>query len=155
MGSWEWVGKSLQRALSNDYRTISCVAAAAAIICRPTDHYGSATDIDADTAILRKCTRVVIHCEKLRHYFTPYAPVEYMDHHVKFAAPLRQEFKSEGYILWAGVRTNLPPLVDWVNKHPLPGELHVLTKMTCLLEVDRRRKHPAAHAAWLALRALL
>jgi hypothetical protein len=50
-----------------------------------------------------------------------------MDHHVKFAAPLRTRFRADGFILWVGVRTNLPPLVEWVNSHELPGELRVLT----------------------------
>jgi hypothetical protein len=49
-----------------------------------------------------------------------------MDHHVKFAAAAAACHPS-GFILWVGVRTNLPPLVEWVNGHSLPGELRVLT----------------------------
>src|SRR5205823_4435613 len=32
-----------------------------------------------------------------------------------------------GFIVWVGVRTNLPPLVEWANAHPLAGTLLVLT----------------------------
>jgi hypothetical protein len=68
----------------------------------PVDYYVSPAD----------CSRIVVHSQKLRYYFEPYAPVEYIDHHVRFAAPMRERFLSEGFILWVGVRTNLPPLVD-------------------------------------------
>jgi hypothetical protein len=46
---------------------------------------------------------------------------------VKFAAPLRRRFRRSGNLLWVGVRSNLPPLVEWVNEHPLPVPLDVLT----------------------------
>src|SRR5262249_40235694 len=93
----------------------------------PLDYYGSPQEIEADAPMLRRCARVLVHCERLRPYFERYASVEYMDHHVKFAAPLRDRFREEGFILWAGVRSNLPPLVEWVNANSLTGELVVLT----------------------------
>jgi hypothetical protein len=151
-GSWQWVGADLMRELSTSFRTRSFRGPAlpdcdvlvlvkhplppdllarlpprTALLSCPLDFYSSAAEIDADSALLRRCSRVLVHCERLRRYFEPYATVEYLDHHVKYAAPLRQEFKRDGYLLWVGVRTNLPPLVEWVNAHPLPGELRVLT----------------------------
>jgi hypothetical protein len=95
----------------------------------PVDCYGNSGDIDADRTVLRRCSLILVHCERLRRYFEAYAPVEYVDHQVKFTAPLRPAFQSEGYLLWVGVRTNLPPLVNWVNEHPLPGELRILTNL--------------------------
>ncbi len=74
-----------------------------------------------------RCSQIVIHCERLRPFFTPFAPVVYLDHPVKFAAPLRRVFRPDGNLLWVGVRSNLPPLVEWVNRHPLPLPLDVLT----------------------------
>src|SRR5262249_49607525 len=108
----------------------------AKVIYAPLDYYGSPQEIEADGPMLRRCARILVHCERLRPYFERYARVEYMDHHVKFAAPLRDRFKEERFILWAGVRSNLPPLVEWVNANvpaltrpgsPMPGELVVLT----------------------------
>src|SRR5262249_11315199 len=84
-------------------------------------------EIDAAALMLRKCSRIVLHCERLRRYFEPYARVEYLDHHVKFVAPLRDSHPTDGFILWVGVRTNLPPLIEWLNNHSLPGELRILT----------------------------
>ena len=110
------------------------------MIYAPVDYYGSPAEIDADARMLRKCSRILIHCERLRKYFEPYAPVDYVDHHVKFVAeePSANMQESEvrdqtsedrEYILWVGVRTNLPALVAWVNDHPLPLPLHVLTNL--------------------------
>ena len=42
---------------------------------------------------------------------------------------MRERFQPDGNLLWVGVRSNLPPLVDWVNDHPLPGPLDVLTNL--------------------------
>jgi hypothetical protein len=97
------------------------------VLYAPVDYYGSVAMIDNDARMLCRCDRVLVHCERLRRYFVPYAPVEYIDHHIKFAAPLRDQFQADGNLLWAGVRTNLPPLAAWVNAHPLPGPLELLT----------------------------
>lgn len=151
-GSWEWVGEDLAAELSKwlpvttfewdavpecDLAVVvkhplteairSQIAPETQLVYCPIDHYGSSAEIDADAVWLRRCARIVIHCERLRKYFTPYAPVEYLDHHVKFMAEMGNRWNSDGPILWAGVRSNLPPLVDWVNSHRLVRELLVLT----------------------------
>jgi hypothetical protein len=153
-GSWDWVGVDVLTELRKYFPTcafadgslpesdllllvkqVAPVLAACEgtgkppLIYCPVDFFGSAAEIDACAAALRRCARVVIHCERLRRYFEPYAPVEYMDHHVKFDAPMRSEFQREGYLLWVGVRTNLPPFIEWVNRNPVPGELVVLTNL--------------------------
>jgi hypothetical protein len=108
---------------------IDRVARRARIIYAPIDAYDPSAAIDADAPWLRKCARVVIHSERLRKYFSPYAPVDYLDHHVKFAAPLRESFQPDGNILWVGVRTNLAPLAAWVRTHSLPRPLDVVTNL--------------------------
>ena len=153
-GSWDWVGNDMISALSADFATqtfsawevpdadvvvlvkhqppaewVERVARHAAIIYAPVDAYGSAAAIDADSLWLRRCSRIVVHCERIRKYFTPYAPVEYMDHHVKFACPMREAFQTRGNLLWVGVRSNLGPLVQFVNGHELPAPLDVLTNL--------------------------
>jgi hypothetical protein len=151
-GSWHWLGDDLRDELSSAFRTTSFrdgpppeadvvvvvkhapppewverAARRSAVVYCPVDYYPSAAAVAADAALLRLCSRIVVHCERLRRYFEPYAPVEYLDHHVKFAAAPRESAPPDGPVLWVGVRTNLPPLVDWVNRHPPPGELWVLT----------------------------
>ncbi len=151
-GSWEWVGADLKQELSKYYGTFSftnngipaCdvlvvikhalpyqvleqLSRQTAVIYAPVDYYGSQAEIDGDSKMLRKCSLILLHCERLRSCFEPYGPVEHMDHHVKFAAPMRTSFRPDGSFLWVGVRTNIPALVQWVNDHPLPGELVILT----------------------------
>lgn len=153
-GSWQWVGADLLPPLAGAFRTacfpawevprcdilvlvkhvpppgwLTRIDPRTAVVYCPVDYFGDAADIDAAAPLLRRCTRIIIHCARLRRYFEPYAPVEYLDHHIKFAAPLRTQFRAEGDILWVGVRSNLPPLVDWVNTHALPGTLAVLTNL--------------------------
>ena len=110
------------------------ISRSSAVIYCPFDNYGSSREIDADAAALGACDRVLVHCERLRKYLTAYTSVEYIDHHVKVAATLRATFQPDGPILWVGGRTNLPPLVDWVNQHHLTEELWVLTNPENLAE---------------------
>jgi hypothetical protein len=188
-GSWDWVGADLVPELARWYDTSAFgwdefpardllvvvkhplpeslwgnASARPAIVYCPIDRYGSAAEIVADARWLRRCARIVIHCERLRKHFATYARVEYIDHHVKFIGPPQSRWQIEGPILWVGVRTNLPPLVEWVNTHLLPRELVVLTnpenpnaplrpadygfstRNRVKLEVWR----PERHIAWLA-----
>src|SRR5262249_39632593 len=139
-GSWDWVGTHLIATFSKNAHltTFSAwegpeadvalmvkhappqdwmekVAKRSAVIFLPVDSYGSDDEIDVDASLLRQCSRILIHCERLRRHFEGYAPVEYLDHPIKYAAPLRKSFQKEGSLLWVGVRSNLPPLVEWVN----------------------------------------
>jgi hypothetical protein len=153
IGSWEWVGHDLADALDDRFKIVmfrdeppECdvlvlikwrpsfdilrrTATRSAIIYCPVDLYGSAAEIDLDWRALRLCQRIIAHCPDLARYFGSYAPVEVLDHHVKYATPLRNTFLEDGPIVWTGVWANLPPLVDWVNSHPLPAELCILTNL--------------------------
>lgn len=150
-GSWEWVGAETARELAKYFDVVtfrdsipSCdvvvfvkfhppidhirlLPGKTRVVYAPIDIYGSAADIDADAGFLLRCDRIVVHCERLRKYFSSYAPVSYIDHHLRHTAPPRILFCEKGPILWVGVPTNLPPLVEWANHHALPEELWVLT----------------------------
>src|SRR5262249_5800328 len=84
-------------------------------------------EIDADSATLQCFDMIIIHCERLRRYFSVYAPVEYLDHHLKFLADPPAIRRTDGPLLWIGNASNLPPVIDWVNCQTLQGELRVLT----------------------------
>jgi hypothetical protein len=119
----------------------------------PVDIYGSAAEIDADAESLRGFDLILVHCMRLQRYFSPYAPVKYLDHPLKFitAEPVARNslslpgtgsFSDFGNmclspslpssakpLLWIGNRSNLPPVIDWVNCNPLPLPLWVLTDL--------------------------
>ncbi|MCC7424297.1 MAG: glycosyltransferase [Planctomycetaceae bacterium] len=153
-GSWRWIGEEMAEALRTRFETVTFekaipeadvvvfvkfrpeadvvrhVAERSAVIYCPVDSYGSADAIDADERFLTRCDQIVVHCHRLRKYFASYAPTEYRDHHLRFVAPLRKSLIQRGPILWAGVHSNLPPLVEWVNRNRLPEELWVLTNLS-------------------------
>lgn len=150
-GSWQWIGADLCQALSSRFETstfragecvqadalvfvkflpevetLAAVARTTAVIHCPIDVYGSAREIYLDRPRLRLCDRIVVHCQRLQNLFAPFARVECLDHHVRFVAEPKLT-REGGMVLWVGSSSNLPPLVEWVNRHQLPGPLCVLT----------------------------
>lgn len=152
IGSWEWIGEEMAAELSKFYdieffsdsipvcdlailvkydfpHLMSTRSPETPVIYCPIDCYGSARDIDRDGQWLFECRQIIIHSEFLRKYFCAYAPVAYIDHHVRFVTETMAPKPNEGPILWTGLRSNLPPLVEWVNQNSLPQELWVLTNL--------------------------
>lgn len=150
-GSWDWVGSDMAEELNSAFTTLTfsgevpaCdivvfvkfkppldvleqVSRRAAVVYAPVDFYGAAAEIDGDYRSLNLCDLILVHCERLARYFSAYARVQYVDHHLKFQSRLRESYREEGPLLWVGVRSNLPPLAEWVNRHGLPGEMWLLT----------------------------
>ncbi len=151
-GSWDWVGTFLVEHLGGLFRTTTfgawdepegdavlvvkhapppewahAVTRRASLVYCPIDHYGAAAEIEDDAEWLRACAKILVHCRRLEPYFAPLAPTAYVDHPLKFAVATRRGPRPDGPFLWVGVRSNLGPLTEWVNAHPLPGPLDVLT----------------------------
>lgn len=151
-GSWEWIGADLCRAVGHlgistatfcdtvpdcdlavfvKFKPRPEILSELKQRCRlaycPVDLYGSAAEIDADAPSLRCFDRIIIHCERLRRYCSTYAPVEYLDHHLKFIADPPAERRRDGPLLWIGNRSNLAPVIDWLNHRVLPGDVWLLT----------------------------
>lgn len=150
-GSWWWLGADLASSLAGRYRTSTFrdevgpadvvviikflppqeilreLRRTRRIIFCPVDVYGSSSEIDADAGCLLLCDRIIVHCERLTRYFRSYASVVALPHHVKYIANILPERPADGPLLWIGVRGNLPPVVEWANRHELPAELVVLT----------------------------
>lgn len=152
-GSWEWIGAALCQELSDDFTTLTFQETVPecdiviyvkfhpplikfdnnekrpAVVFCPIDFYGTGQEIDADAPFLFSCNEIIVHSESLTKYFRPYAKTTVLDHHLKYVTPEIKTFQSDGPIFWTGVRTNLQPLVRWVNAHDLPEELWVLTNL--------------------------
>lgn len=151
-GSWEWVGTFLLQCLDGPFRPASFepwevpdadvvvvvkhapplewideVTRRSAVVWCPIDWYADVGQIEADRPWLNKCTTVVVHCRRLLTHFGSAIETRYLDHPLKFRTPTRQTFQPDGPLLWVGVRSNLTPLVEWVNANPLPRPLDVLT----------------------------
>lgn len=171
-GSWEWVGADTARELSKEWDTLvfddptdlpACdvvvfvkfkpsrailkrIRKRSAVVYCPIDFYGSGTEIDSDAESLLCCDLILLHCEQLKKYFSAYSTVETIDHHLKFTTPHIKPYQEAGPILWVGVRSNLRPLVDWVNSQDLPEELWILTNP------EDSQRQPLAHEFGLTSR---
>lgn len=153
-GSWEWIGADMACELSKYFTTkvftweeipdcdiafvikhiqsprwIEQTARRCAIVFCPVDIYGSAEEITAQGGLLEKCSTIVVHCKRLMRYFQAYSHVEYMDHHVRFITPMRESYQQNGPVLWIGILDHLKSLVEWVNNHPLPNRLMIMTNV--------------------------
>ncbi|WP_020471400.1 glycosyltransferase family 4 protein [Zavarzinella formosa] len=151
-GSWDWVGRSLVDGLGGRFITsvwkpwetpeadivvlvkhlppagwAERVARDSALVFCPVDVYGSASAIVSDADWLRRCSLILVHSRRLMTYFSSLAETAYIDHPIKYAAPMRESRQQTGSLLWVGVRTNIPPLADWLDRHPLPLPLDILT----------------------------
>jgi hypothetical protein len=144
IASWEWVGSELIAELGGVFDTVSFretppgadvvvfvkvlpppevfweTCRRSRVIYAPVDRYGSAREIEREWRLLRACRRVLVSAE-------------FIDHHLRFTPPGDPEPRpwppAEPVVLWTGHRSNLPPLACWVNRHALPGPLHVLTNL--------------------------
>lgn len=152
IGSWEWVGQDLIRILGEHFGVTTwsetipkCDAAIivkygfsadvltsagnAPLIYMPIDRYGSSADIDNHGRLLTRCSRIVSHSRSLLHYFRSYAPVDYLDHALRYVAPADSTRERNDDILYVGMRTSVAPLVSWANANRLPGPLVILTNL--------------------------
>lgn len=152
IGSWDWVGIDSITALSDHFRVttwsekipecdvaiivkygFSADAIASAktplLIYMPIDRYGSSADIDSHGRLLAQCARIVCHSNTLVHYFRSYAPVDYLDHAIRYVPPLEERRSRADDILYIGMRSSISPLVSWVNSNSLAGPLLVLTNL--------------------------
>ncbi|QDV48432.1 glycosyltransferase family 4 protein [Gimesia fumaroli] len=152
IGSWDWIGNEMGEELSKNFeiefftdflpqcdlaiivkydfpQLMETRPADIPIIYCPVDCYGSVRDIDQDGKRLFQCQQIITHSESLRKYFNAYAPVEYLDHHLRFISRSLDTKPEEGPILWTGIFSNLSPLIEWVNQNPLPRDLWILTNL--------------------------
>ena len=160
-GSWDWVGQDIAKALYGDFHTsvfpnwhvprqMSLSSSSRhhhSILLRTSraDRPWSIAQLTSTAHRMRskqikRCLGVATWSlcmpSGLQSYFVQYAPVEYIDHHVKFIPIELVAYRPEGFLLWVGAQSNLQPLVDWVWERELPAELRILTNL------DRSRAKP-------------
>jgi len=176
--SWAWVGQAISRELSSDFNVLqfdsfddapgsdlfliikqrppaSFVAErlrrGSRLFFAPIDVYHDPLEIAADAGMLGSCTAVLLHSEALLPALSPYCrkivPVE---HHGRFVLPALASYRSEGFILWLGAFEHLPYLLHWLDRHPPPLEVRLLTNLTS--RAGRAAGHFIAHELGISLR---
>jgi Protein of unknown function (DUF616) len=167
MPSWDWVGFDTARALSRYYDVVlfdswatrpTCDVVvivkeppppavlaelrggAARLVYCPVDVYRSSEALEGDANLLNACDMVLVHSERLLRLVEPHCRVvHFVEHHLRYALPTRTEYRADGYLLWIGGFQYVPYLLRWLQDHPLPLELRILS------DVDNHRARDRAH----------
>jgi hypothetical protein len=153
--SWSWVGFDTARELSRYYGVVLFDTWAAPPACdvllvikeRPPAHFVSEArkrgsklvycpidthrdrgHLESEADLLRACNMVLLHSERLLPLVRPYcANTHFVEHHARFATPALLDYKESGYLLWVGGCQYVPYLLHWLERHPIPHELRILT----------------------------
>jgi hypothetical protein len=176
--SWEWVGMAIADELRRDFDVVlfdrfdeappaelvmvikqrppaAFVAAIAErgsrLFFAPIDVYRDAGEIAEDAGMLGACEAVFIHGEALLPALAPFSPnIVPVEHHGRFIQPLPACHKAEGFILWLGAFEHLPYLLHWLERHPAPCEVRLLTNLAG--RSSRVNGHFIAHGLGLSLK---
>jgi len=172
--SWSWAGFEVARELSAQYDVVLFDSEASPPACDvlfmvkkrltprfldalrpdtklvycPIDAYRTAHELDSDGALLRACSAILVHSERLLPLLRPYcADTRFVEHHTRYALPELAPYKADGFILWIGHCQYIPYLLHWLAAHPLDHEVRILTD----LDSARGRRAAEANAAQIGL----
>lgn len=153
-GSWNWIGRGLldflqpqlhvcefsdvtQPPLANIVVFLKFCPSAevlhalkkhgAMLVFIPVDVYGSAAEIDHDYLTLKCFDLILAHSRRLIRYLNVAAPVEFVEHPLKYVLPEPSLTCSDGPILWVGRSCNLAAVSEWFNGSGGDHDLWILT----------------------------
>jgi hypothetical protein len=176
--SWEWVGEAMASELGRDFQVVlfdgfddvpkadvilivkqrpsaefvaKAASAGARIFFAPIDVYLDPGEIAADAGMLGACQAVLAHGEALVPALAPFCrKVFSVEHHARFALPQLAAFRTEGFLLWVGAFEHVPHVIGWLQQHPSPIEVRLLTDLG--KRAGRVAGHFEAHRLGLSLR---
>lgn len=105
----------------------SMVKAARRVIYAPVDVFKSGADVDEMSPYLSKCSVIVAQSPTIHGQMVQFCKSYLIDHHIKHFSKLIQSYKESGPVLYVGVGSNMPFIVDWFNLGMLNWPLLVLT----------------------------
>lgn len=153
-GSWNWIGRGLVNSLEPHMRVCEfsdvtqppladivvflkfrppaqalhvLKAHGAKLVFIPVDVYGSSAEIDHDYSTLKCFDLILAHSRRLIRYLNVAAPVEYVEHPLKYVLPEPKRTCTEGPMLWVGRSCNLSAVSHWFNRSELTHDLWILT----------------------------
>ena len=176
--SWEWVGQAMAAELSAEFEIAvfdsfeeagdtelvlvvkqhppaGFVAEArrrgSRLFFTPIDIYHDPQEIAADAAMLAACEAVLLHSRALLPALSPYCRnIVTVEHHGRFVLPAPAPYRPDGFLLWLGAFEHLPYLLHWLDSHPLPINLRLLSNLSN--RSSRVTGHFLAHELGIALR---
>lgn len=100
------------------------------IVYLPIDRYESEAAILGDRDFLGRCDLVMLHSAALLPFIARYCrAVQPVEHHCRYALPEPAAFHADGYLLWVGAAQHLPYVIAWLDDHPVPMEVRLLTNL--------------------------
>lgn len=153
--SWHWIGQDIANELASRFDVTvfgkgsipiadvlilikhvpspDQIAVAQANRCRivymPVDHFRDEGHIQRSARFLKACALIAIHSHALAPYLRGLAPIQCVDHYGKFFLPKLASYKERGYALWVGTLEHVPFLLQYLERHPPPLELKILTNV--------------------------
>jgi hypothetical protein len=146
--SWQWVGEDTGKELAKYFQvsffetgqipdadvalvikhlpTLQFVNRIKTIYC-PIDFFSFEASIGQQAKILEKCALVLSHSYRLVPLLAKYCATKPIDHHLKFKTKEIPDYKKEGFVLWAGGFESSPYFLQWLDAHPLPHPVRLLT----------------------------
>jgi hypothetical protein len=117
----------------------------------PIDVYRDPSEIAADAAMLGDCEVVLLHSEALCPALAPFCrEIALVEHHARFMLERLADFKADGFLLWIGAFQHVPQVLHWLDRHPSPIEVRLLTDLDT--RGARIAGHFEAHRLGLSLR---
>ena len=112
------------------------------IVYAPVDRFESEAAIEALADVAGSLDLVALHARSLGPSFARLGVrIAFVDHHLKFALDAPVPFRESGYVVWVGGLQHVPHLLFWLERHPVPAEVKIVT--------DRSNRN-----AWVAAVAL-
>jgi len=101
----------------------------------PIDNYSEESAIQKHAAFLGQCEAIFVHCSRLSPILKPYCKqVDFIEHYNRFGLSEMTAYKPSGYAVWVGTMENLPPVINWLQEHPLGLEIKFVTDYPVLFK---------------------
>ena len=103
------------------------------IIYLPVDYFRTESHIHEHSLVLGDCCLIATHCTRLDKFLKNHcAQITHIEHYAKYALPIMNEFKQEGFVLWIGIGEFVPLVQGWYRKRNRPFILKILTAHPCI-----------------------
>jgi hypothetical protein len=155
--SWQWLGPDTAAELAHDHEVsiferfdaipvadvvvivkdrpslpvvAGLVQSGARLVYVPIDAFTRREQLCAAAGFLKACSAILSHSEALSPYLEPYGRhVCQVEHHTRLTLCAPADYRADGYVLWSGALQHLPYLLAWLERHPLPHEVKIITDL--------------------------
>jgi hypothetical protein len=153
--SWTWIGPDTARELGREHdvtiferfddvpaadvvfivkqrpplRAVArLIGQGARLVYLPVDAFEQEGQLREAAGFLKACSAILCHSERLIAELQPYGrKILLVEHHARLILHDLADRATHSYVLWNGGFQHLPYLLAWLQRHPLPAEVKVLS----------------------------